>query len=38
VCRHIAEGTTGNALFVQCQFVNIGLVLADCVKDTGVAN
>ena len=38
MCRHIAEGTTGNNLFVQCQFVNIGLVLADRVKDTGVAN
>jgi hypothetical protein len=38
VCRHIAEGTTGNTVFVQCQFVNIGLALAVRVKDTGIAN
>ena len=38
MCRHIAEGTTGNTPFVQCQFVNIGLALAVRVKDTGIAN
>jgi len=38
VCRHIAEGTTDKTLLLQFQFVNIGLVLADRVKDKGVAN
>jgi hypothetical protein len=38
VCRHIAEGTTDKILLLQCQFVSVGLVLADCVRDRGVAN
>jgi len=38
VSRHIAEGTTEKTLLLQCQFVSGGLILADRVKDTGVAN